>query len=82
MNQILDFKRTIEGCFHLYIPLDPETEVRQAIHNSMVVERAVKLMLTGQASPDEILDLIEPVVENVDDYISEVEENLEIYLGN
>jgi len=82
MNQIFEFNRDIGGCFHLYIPLDPETEVRQAIHNSMVVEKAVKLMLNGQASPDEILDLIEPVVDSVDDYIQEVEENLEIYLGD
>ncbi|MEH2315943.1 hypothetical protein [Nostoc sp.] len=76
-----EFQRTIGECFHLFIPNDPLVEMQQAIKNSILVESAVKQMIAGTISPDDLLEMVEPVIENMDDYIKEIEENLiEIYL--
>jgi len=77
MNQAVQFERAIGDCFHLFIPADPETEMRKAIRDAMCVENAVKLMLSGGVSPEELLEMVEPVVVDIDQYIEEVEESLE-----
>ncbi|MHC5718174.1 MAG: hypothetical protein ACYTX0_40335 [Nostoc sp.] len=82
LQEIVQFQRSVGECFHLFIPNDPLLEMQQAISNSMLVESSVKLMLSGDISPEELLEMVEPVVENMDDYIQEIEENLiEIYLA-
>ncbi|MBN3911097.1 MAG: hypothetical protein HWQ35_32515 [Nostoc sp. NMS1] len=82
LQEIVQFQRSVGECFHLFIPNDPFLEMQEAISNSMLVESAVKQMLSGEISPEELLEMVEPVIENMDDYIQEVEENLiEIYLA-
>lgn len=82
MREIAQFQRSVGECFHLIIPNDPLVEMQQAISNSMLVESAVKLMISGAISPEDLLEMVEPVIENMDDYIEEVEENLiEIHLA-
>ncbi|MEH2031547.1 MAG: hypothetical protein V7K67_18105 [Nostoc sp.] len=81
-TEVINFQRSVGECFYLLIPTDPLLEMQQAIRNSMLVESAVKLMLSGAISPEDLLEMVEPVIENMDDYIEEVEENLiEIYLA-
>ena len=82
LQEIGQFQRSVGECFHLFIPNDPLLEMQQAIKNSMLVESAVKLMFSGAISPEDLLEMVEPAIEDMDDYIQEVEENLiEIYLA-
>jgi len=75
------FQRFISDCFYLTIPNEPEAEVHKMIRDSFLVEQAVKVMINGSISPEELLEMVEPVIPNMDHYIDEVEENLaEIYL--
>lgn len=81
MDILLNFHRSVGGCFQLFIPTDPLGEVDQAIKNSLLVDKATKQMIAGNITPDELLEMVEPVISNMDDYIQEIEENLtEIYL--
>ncbi|MEH2456533.1 hypothetical protein [Nostoc sp.] len=80
-QELTQFRRDVGDCFYLFIPNDPLVDMRQAIKDSMLVESAVKQMLAGTISPNDLLDMVEPVIENMDDYIEEIEKNLaEIYL--
>ena len=85
-NQVKQFHILVESNFHLFIPLSPETaqeEMQQAISKTMLVEKAARLMTKGGISPEELLEMVEPVIEtsNMDDYIEEIEEGLtELYL--
>ncbi|MHC5615118.1 MAG: hypothetical protein ACYTXA_30105 [Nostoc sp.] len=82
LQEIVQFQRSLGECFHLFIPNDPLLEMQQAISNSMLVESAVKQMISGAISPEDLLEMVEPVIENMDNYIEEVEENLiEIHLA-
>ena len=82
LQEFAQFQRLVGECFHLIIPNNPLIEMQQAISDSMLVESAVKLMISGDISPEELLEMVEPVIEDMDDYIEEVEENLiEIYLA-
>ncbi|MEH2454486.1 hypothetical protein [Nostoc sp.] len=81
-QEFIQFQRSVGECFHLIIPNDPLVEMQQAIRNSMLVELATKLMISGLISPEDLLEMVEPVIEDMDSYIEEVEENLiEIYLA-
>ncbi|MEH2302861.1 MAG: hypothetical protein V7K88_28765 [Nostoc sp.] len=80
-QEFIQFQRSVGECFLLIIPNDPLVEMQQAIRNSMLVELATKLMISGLISPEDLLEMVEPVIEDIDGYIKEVEENLiEIYL--
>ncbi|MEH2161608.1 MAG: hypothetical protein V7K38_11285 [Nostoc sp.] len=82
LQELVQLQRSVGECFHLFIPNDPFLEMQQAISNSMLVESAVKLMISGAISPEDLLEMVEPAIENMDDYIEEVEENLiEIHLA-
>ncbi|MBH8578351.1 hypothetical protein I8752_36520 [Nostocaceae cyanobacterium CENA369] len=76
--------RQIRQCFSvIIIPHNPEQEMQSAIQASMIVDRATKAMIRGEISPDDLLEMVEPYLDDVDKYIEEVEENLaEIYLGD
>ena len=67
----------------IIIPRNPEQEMQSAIEASMIVDQATKAMTQGEISPDDLLEMVEPYLDDVDQYIEEVEENLrEIYLGD
>ncbi|MEH2283345.1 MAG: hypothetical protein V7K90_18770 [Nostoc sp.] len=75
--------REIRKCFSLFIPCNPEQEMTATIEASMVVDRATKMMIQGKISPEELLEMVEPYISDMDQYIEEVELNLEeIYLGD
>ena len=76
--------RQIKECFSvIIIPLNPEQEVQQAVRATMIVDLATKAMIQGKISPDDLIQMVEPYLDDVDQYIEEVEENLEeIYLGD
>lgn len=81
MLEFTQFRQSVGECFYLIIPNDPLLEVKQIIANSQIVEQATKLMLTGEISPEDLLEMVEPVIKDMDGYIEEIEENLvEIYL--
>jgi len=71
----------VGDCFYLTVPNEPEAELQKIIRDSFLVEKAVKAMIYGSISPEELLETVEPVIPDMDQYLDEVEENLaEIYL--
>lgn len=76
--------RQIRKCFSvIIIPHDPQQEMQSAVEASMIVDQATKAMIQGKISPDDLLEMVEPYLDDVDEYIEEVEDNLnEIYLGD
>jgi len=80
-----EFKRDVHRCFAplIIIPEDPEADMRQAVRDSMIVDQAVKVLLTGRLDPDSFLDLIEEAITTpgMDDYLDDFSNNLEIVLG-
>lgn len=79
MNQIVDptIRRDFAECFYLAISLeDSETEIREHIAQATKVERAVKLVVDGSASLEDMLEMVEDVVPNIDDYCQEIEQSM------
>lgn len=76
MNDQVFLRRLIGPCFYLIIPDNPEADVQKIIRNGILVERACKEMFRGKITPAEMLELIEPCIPNMDDYLLEVEDNL------
>ncbi len=71
------FTRELSSCFYLVIPCcDDESEFKDLLQQAMQVERATAQMMKGEISPDDFLDIVEPGVP-IDQYLDEVEENLE-----
>lgn len=74
------FTRELSSCFYLVIPCcDDESEFRELLQQAMQVERATAQMMRGEISPDDFLEMVEPAVP-INQYLDEVEENLEILL--
>lgn len=76
--------RQIRKCFAvIIIPCNPQQEMQSAIEASMIVDQATTAMIQGKISPDDLLEMVEPYLDDVDEYIEQVEDNLnEIYLGD
>ncbi|QLE41684.1 hypothetical protein FD723_15510 [Nostoc sp. C052] len=76
--------RQIRQCFSvIIIPHNPQQEMQSALQASMIVDQATKAMIRGDISPDDLLEMVEPYLDDVDEYIQEVEDNLnEICLGD
>lgn len=78
MNLIM--KRELANCFYLYVPLtDDDAALEEMIGDCMEIESAISRMIRGEISPDELLQIAEtnPMIPSIDQYIEEVEENLE-----
>lgn len=73
-----DWQRQLGNVFYLHIPVQgrEEEEIRQLVRESMHVEQATKLMLSGLIDIEELLEYVEPVVPNMDKYVQEVEDSL------
>lgn len=70
-------RRQLGSCFYLPISLQQaEDDIREAVANSIAIERATKLMLDGSMSFEDLLEAIEEYIPDMDDYVEEVEENL------
>lgn len=70
--------RNFGNCFYLVIPnCDSDDEFYAIMEDARKVEQATKSMLEGSISIEELLEAVEPFVPSIDDYIEEVEENME-----
>ena len=80
MENIIDpiYQRQVSNSFYLHIPLQGKVdeEIRQLIAHSMHVEQATRLMVEGSIDIEDLLEYVEPVIPDMDDYIDEVEESL------
>lgn len=74
----LNTQRALSSCFYLAVPLAEDTNsLRELIGICMEVEQAVDKMMKGEITPDEFLQATEDFYPDVDQYIEEVEDNLE-----
>lgn len=79
----LIINREIRKSFSIFIPIAPQEEMEALVEASIIVDRASKLMVQGQILPEELLEMVEPYIHDMDQYIEEVEFNLdEINLGD
>lgn len=79
MNSIIDpsARKNLANCFYLQIPLDgSEAEIKALIADAMRLEQFTNLMLDGTINFEDLLEAIEPFVPSIDNYVSEVESNL------
>lgn len=76
-------RRQIGSCFYIHIPLENkcDEEIQQALWESREVEKAVDLMLDGSMSVNDLLESTEHIFPNMDQYVDEVEYNLEEMLN-
>ena len=73
------FQREFQSCFYLDIiigDLDKD-EIKEAIRNTMAIEKCVSQSLNGSIPIWELLEQIEPYIEDKDDYVEGLEENIE-----
>lgn len=71
-------QRAITDCFQIVVDLDKaDEEIQACIRHQKRVEQAVDAMVTGQASALEMLEMLDPFINNMDSYIEEIKENLE-----
>lgn len=87
MGVIIDpyTRREFGDCFYLEMPLDCSAEeIRARIYELTKVEKAVKRMLDGEISVNDLLEEIEPIITeqdlDMDEYASTVEDNMEYTL--
>ncbi len=80
MSQAIDdpgLRKELGSCFYLQIPLTgSEQEIREFMEYARAVEAATQLMLSGHLSFVDLMECIEPCVPSIDEYVEEVEENL------
>lgn len=73
----IEERRKIGGCFYPQIILDRSwDDVYEQLEIANRVEAAVKQMLDGEVSAEDMLEIVEDCFD-IDDYIEEVEANLE-----
>lgn len=81
MKPIIDSstQKHIGNCFYIQIPVAGkcDEEIQQALWESYQVEKAVRLMLDGSISINDLLESVEHIFSDMDKYADEVEENLE-----
>lgn len=79
----LIINREIRKSFSIFIPIKPQEEMEALVEASIIVDRASALMIQGKISPEELLEMVDPFIDDMDQYIGEIEANLnEIYLGD
>jgi len=70
-------RRNLANCFYLHIPLDnSDAEIKELIANVMKVEQFTNSMLDGSLSFEDLLEAVEQFVPSMDNYVNEVETNL------
>lgn len=80
MKEIIDPKvcREFSSCFHLLIPVcDSDEEFQALMKDADKVMKATQKMLKGSINIEELLETIEVFIPSMDDYIKEIEENME-----
>lgn len=79
-QEIID-PRVYQGfgrCFYLVVPVcDDAAEFDALMADASSVAHATKQMLDGSINIEELLETIELFMPNMDDYLEEVEENME-----
>lgn len=81
----LDYRREFGDCFYLEIPLDGSMEeIKTRISHATSVEHAVRNMLDGATSLEDLIEEVEPILLDLeiktDDYLEVVENNMECTL--
>lgn len=70
-------RKELGSCFYLQIPVTgSEAEIREFMEYARAVEAATQLMLSGRLSFVDLMECIEPYVPSIDEYVDEVEGNL------
>ena len=67
----------IDECFQVIIPMDvSDAEINYLFQRQLHVSRTIKAMLNGELTPEELLEAVEPFIDDIDGYIEEIEINL------
>lgn len=70
-------EREIGSCFSLEISLQLcSQEIKDLFRRDALIKSAAKSMLNGSINIEDLLEFIEPLVPDVDDYIEGLEANL------
>lgn len=80
MSSIIDPKvyRDFASCFYLLVPTcNDEQEFQALMQDAHKVAQATKKMLQGSINIEELLEEIEPFIPSMDQYLEEIEENME-----
>ncbi len=80
MQKIIDPKvyREFGSCFYLVIPVcDDDSEFEALMADADKVCTATKQMLNGSINIEELIESIEAFIPDMDEYLQEVEENME-----
>lgn len=80
MDKIIDPKvyKEFGNCFYLIIPTcKDDAEFDALMADADKVCNATKKMLEGSINVEELLEIIESFVPDIDNYIDEIEENME-----
>ncbi|RAM49475.1 MAG: hypothetical protein C6Y22_22230 [Hapalosiphonaceae cyanobacterium JJU2] len=73
----LSTRRLIHDCFSLVIPVcEDDSEFIELMNNAYIVQQSVTSMLNGSISPDDLIQSVESFIPSIDEYIDEVESNL------
>lgn len=80
MNRIIDpfTRREFGSCFYLVIPIcEDDAEFNQLLDDASQVQKSVTSMLNGSMSVEDMLESVESFIPSMDDYVEEVETNME-----
>ncbi|MCC5620713.1 hypothetical protein [Nostoc sp. CHAB 5715] len=80
MLPIIDPKvyKEMGKCFYLLIPVcNNDAEFEALMSDAEKVSEATKKMLDGSIDIEDLLETVEPSILSMDDYIEEIEKNLE-----
>ena len=80
MEQItnLSVRKNLANCFYLQVPLTgSDLEIEQLIAQAIKIEQFTDSMLNGSMSFENLLESIEQFVPSMDNYLDEVETNLD-----
>jgi hypothetical protein len=71
-------RRQVGRAFYLHIPIAGkcEEEIQQALAEAREVEKAVENMLDGSMSVNDLLESVEHIFPDMDQYVDNVEEQL------
>lgn len=70
--------RNFGSCFYLIVPVcENDEEFNALMQDAQRAEQATKLMLQGSITIEDLLEAVECFVPSIDNYIEEVENNLQ-----
>ncbi|MGB3513094.1 MAG: hypothetical protein WBA93_28545 [Microcoleaceae cyanobacterium] len=70
-------RQEVGSCFYLQIPVHDQDLMNQMFDAHLVVEKATKKFLTGEINALDFCDLVETVIDDMDGYLEEVNDNID-----